>query len=76
VGSAVWIYPAGGGRDQLLGYQELVSAVGYGAGRLPYAHFGLGDITEVAVVLRLPGGEIREIGGVAVDRHWRYGGGC
>ena len=76
VGSAVWIYPAGaGGRhDQLIGYQELTSAVGYGAGRVPYAHFGLGEVTDVDLVLRLPGEEVLEIAGVAADQHWRWPG--
>lgn len=57
VGARIEIYPSGKANDAdaLLGMQEIAVGYGYSSGQEAAAHFGLGQATEVDVVVRLPG---------------------
>ncbi len=79
VGTRVDIYAAGGAGDSaaLLGSREIVASLGYTAGVLQVAHFGLGDATTVDVIVTPPrGAEPVTVDGVAADQHIRLPGGC
>ena len=61
----------------LLGAREITVTQGYSAGVLPFAHFGLGEQTEVTVRLTPPGGaEPVVLDGVTADQHLRFPQGC
>lgn len=78
VGATVSLYESGTSKsvENLLGYREIVVSEGYTAGKLPYAHFGLGDRTTADVVVRLPWGETIELSGVPANQHVRLPNGC
>lgn len=78
VGAVVSLYDDGfaGVAASLVGYQEIVVSEGYTAGRLPYAHFGLGDHSFVDVVVQLPNGESFDIRSLATNQHIRLPDGC
>jgi len=78
VGTRVDVYEAGraGEISALVGSREIVASVGYTSGGERFAHFGLGDRTEVDVVVTPPGpgGPITMT--VASDQHVRLPNGC
>jgi len=78
VGSTVALYRAGevGVPDALIGLQEIGVSVGYGAGRQPIAHFGLGGTDRVDVVIVAPDGQVNELLGITADQHLRWPNGC
>ncbi len=79
IGTRVDVFEAGGGgdRERLLGAREIVASLGYTAGVEQHAHFGLGDVEEVDVVITppLPHDPIL-LEGIAADRHIRLPAGC
>ncbi len=78
IGTRVDVYEAGGAGDpsRLVGSREIVASLGYTAGSLHLAHFGLGELTEVDVVVRPPRSEPVTLERIAVDRHIRLPAGC
>jgi hypothetical protein len=78
VGTVVAAYEAGGAGDaaRLVGMREIVATVGYTAGVEQVAHIGLGEVTEVDLVVTPPGGEPITVTGVRADRHLRLPDGC
>ncbi len=79
LGTVVEVYRAGqsGSEAGLLGRRELVAGRGNAAGGLPRLHFGLGDVTEVDLVVRPPrGGTVAERPSVAVDQRLCVSAGC
>ncbi|MCH8130777.1 MAG: ASPIC/UnbV domain-containing protein, partial [Acidobacteria bacterium] len=62
--------------NRLLGSAGITASRGYSAGVPAIAHFGLGEIDTVDVVVRLPGGRELSISGVSANRHIRLPGGC
>ena len=78
-GTRVWVYESGGAGDvsRLLGMREITVSQGYSAGNEPVAHFGLGEVTEVDVVVAPPL-DVAPIvvTGLGVDQHVRLPGGC
>jgi hypothetical protein len=78
VGTVVAAYEAGGAGDaaRLVGMREIVATVGYSAGVEQVAHIGLGEVTEVDLVVTPPGGEPITVTGVRADRHLRLPDGC
>jgi len=42
---------------ELLGWREIATGYGYASGQPAVAHFGLGDVTQVDVEVKLPGGK-------------------
>lgn len=73
VGSEIRAYGEAG---DLIGYQEIGVGGGYSSGRLPVAHFGLGEVTTVNLAITLPDGTGAELEGVAADQHIRWPDGC
>jgi hypothetical protein len=78
VGSTVTLYPAGALDEPgaAIGFQVMGVGVGYGAGRQPFAHFGLGEAERVDIVIEFPGGERFELLAVDADQHLRWPNGC
>jgi hypothetical protein len=78
VGTRVDVYEPGRAGDPaaLIGSREIVASVGYTAGVERFAHFGLGDLTEVDVVVTppLPNAPITVT--VSADQHVRFPSGC
>lgn len=63
--------------DALIGAREITTTQGYSAGVAPVAHFGLGDVDRVDVVLSPPGdADQLVLPGLSVDQHIRYPDGC
>lgn len=52
IGAQVKVFGAGA----LVGYQEITTGYGYASGQRAYAHFGLGDLAQADVEVRLPDG--------------------
>jgi hypothetical protein len=77
VGSTVAVYEAGHISEPaaLIGRQEIGVGIGYGAGRQPVAHFGLGVVANIDVVIKTPDG-MSELHDVTADQHLRWPGGC
>ena len=59
----------------LIGLQEIGVGIGYGAGHQPIAHFGLGMIAKVDLVIETPDGT-SELHDVTADQHLRWPDGC
>ncbi len=79
IGTRVDVYAAGGAGDAaaLIGSREIVASLGYTAGVERIAHLGLGEITDVDVVVTPPlPHEPITLTAVAADRHVRVGGVC
>ena len=79
VGTTVAAYESGGAGDpdRLLGVREIVATVGYTAGIEQIAHLGLGDVTEVDVVVTPPPGHDPIIlTAIPADQHIRLPNGC
>ena len=78
VGSTVAVYGSGhlGQPSALLGLQEISVGVGYGAGRQPIAHFGLGETDRVDLIIVTPDGQESELHDVPADQHLRWPDGC
>jgi len=78
VGTRVDVYESGraGELSALIGSREIVASVGYTAGVERFAHFGLGNLTEVDIVVTppLPNEPITMT--VAADQHLRLPNGC
>jgi hypothetical protein len=76
VGTTVAVYRSGqaGETSSLLGMREITATQGYTAGTELLAHFGLGDIDVVDVVVTRPGGDPVTESGLAVNRHVRLPG--
>jgi hypothetical protein len=70
IGSQVALYAAGkaGRADALLGFQEVTIGYGYASGQEAVCHFGLGDVDQVDIQVRLPDGKIVTRRGVAADQ--------
>ena len=70
IGSQIRLYRPGrlGDPDALLGFQEVGTGYGYGSGQPAVCHFGLGDVTEVDLNVRLPSGKVVARKSVEVDR--------
>ncbi len=63
--------------DVIAGAREITVTQGYSAGVLPVAHFGLGELSSVDVVLTPRGGaEPVVIEDVVANQHIRWPGGC
>jgi enediyne biosynthesis protein E4 len=77
VGSRIAAYEAGhiNEAEALIGLQEIAVASGYGAGRQPAAHFGLGGTSHVDLVIQTPDG-FSELHDVTADQHLRWPDGC
>ena len=73
VGSAVEVFANDGA---LLGSREIGAASGYSSGKPAVAHFGLGDVDVVSVVITTRAGETVTIEDVQVDVHLRWPDGC
>ena len=78
VGTLVEVWEPGhmGEPAHLLGVREIVATQGYTAGHLQVAHFGLGEVTEVDVRVRLPDGAHYQEAGLAANAHVRFPAGC
>jgi hypothetical protein len=78
VGTAVEVYAEGRAGDPgaRLGYREITATLGYTAGTELLAHFGLGAIAAVDVVVTLPGRSPVTLPGIAANEHIRYPNGC
>lgn len=80
-GTTVAIYQADGAGDPdaLLGFREITVSQGYSAGNEAVAHFGLGDVTSVDIVVTPPpafGAEPISLVDQEVDAHLRLPSGC
>jgi hypothetical protein len=78
-GTVVRVYEAGrsGDPEALLGHREIVVSQGYSAGNEAVAHFGLGGVTEVDVVVSPPPAfDPITLVGVVADQHLRLPNGC
>jgi hypothetical protein len=73
IGSVVTVTTEQG---EVIGREQIWVGGGYSTGVLPYAHFGLGPETSVAVTITLPDGTTEELPQVAADQHIRWPGGC
>jgi hypothetical protein len=60
----------------VIGRQEIGVGGGYSSGRLPIAHFGLGEETVVDLAITLPDGTMHELNGLPADQHIRWPQGC
>ncbi len=72
IGARISVYRAGGAEPQdLLGTRELAVGFGYASGQPALAHFGLGDVTDVDIVVHLPHGRgsVRRPGLAANQRY-------
>lgn len=58
--------------DDLIGARDITVTQGYSAGVLPIAHFGLGDLEEVDVILTPPAQDPIEVGTVTANQHIRW----
>ena len=79
IGTRVDVYEAGGAGDvtRLMGSREIVASLGYTAGVQQYAHFGLGQVTQVDVVVRPPQPhDPVTLTLMAADQHIRIPNGC
>jgi len=79
IGWRVEVFTAGGIGDpgSLIGVREITVTQGYSAGVAPVAHFGLGDVQAVDLLLVPPnGGTPTELTGVDADQHIRFPDGC
>jgi hypothetical protein len=79
IGWRAEVYRAGGAGDPaaLHGAREITVTQGYSAGVAPIAHFGLGDLAEVDIVLIPPGeGDVITATNVPADQHIRLPQGC
>ena len=75
IGAHVFVYSSSA-PNRLLGSAGITASRGYSAGVPAIAHFGLGEIDTVDVVVRLPGGRELSMSGVSANRHIRLPGGC
>jgi hypothetical protein len=76
-GTTVAVYEAGS--DRLIGFREITVSQGYSAGNEAVAHFGLGDVASVDIVVTPPhafGVEPIMLTGQSVDAHLRLPSGC
>lgn len=78
IGTRVSVYEPGRAGDQsaLVGSREIVASVGYTAGIERVAHFGLGDLDEVDVVVTPPSPHAPVTLTVSADQHLRFPSGC
>jgi hypothetical protein len=78
VGTRVAAYEPGGAGDdeRLVAGGEIVASQGYTSGGEQLAHLGLGDLTEVDLVVAPPSGDDIVLSSVPVDRHIRLPSGC
>jgi hypothetical protein len=78
VGTHVAAYePGGAGADErLVAGGEIVASQGYTSGGEQLAHLGLGELTEVDLVVTPPHGDEIVLPSVPVDRHVRLPSGC
>ena len=78
VGTRVDVYESGrsGDRAALIGSREIVASVGYTVGVERFAHFGLGDLTEVDIVVTPPAPNAPITLTVSADQHLRLPSGC
>lgn len=54
IGAQVKVYATG--TKTLLGFQEVTTGYGYASGQVAYCHFGLNDVAQVDVDVKLPDG--------------------
>jgi hypothetical protein len=72
VGALVTVSSGG----EVMATREIGVGGGYSSGRLPFAHFGLGQVTVVDVAVTLRDGTTVELPEIAADRHIRWPDGC
>jgi hypothetical protein len=72
IGAHVTVTSGGG----VIGHQEIGIGGGYSSGKMPVAHFGLGQATVVDVSITLPDGTTVELSDVTADQHIRWPEGC
>lgn len=80
-GTLVSVYESGGAGDldRLLGVREITLSQGYSAGNEAVAHFGVGDVEVVDIVVAPPPAFASDdlvLTGQAVDQHLRLPSGC
>ncbi len=73
IGSLIGVSTTDG---SVVGQLEIGVGGGYSSGRLPVAHFGLGDETVVDLTITLPDGTGTSLPGVTADQHLRWPNGC
>jgi hypothetical protein len=78
VGSRVELYEEGqaGDADALLGARDITASLGYTAGVESMAHFGMGDVTAVDVVVTRRGSDPISLSGVAANTRIDVAGDC
>jgi hypothetical protein len=78
VGTRVDVFEPGrvGDPAALIGSREIVASVGYTVGVERFAHFGLGDLTEVDIVVTPPAPNEPIALTVSADQHLRLPSGC
>ena len=78
VGTRVDVYEPGhsGEPSALVGSREIVASVGYTAGVERIAHFGLGDLTEVDIIVTPPAPNAPITLTLSADQHVRLPSGC
>jgi hypothetical protein len=78
VGTRVEVYEEGraGEVEALLGARDITASLGYTAGVEAVAHFGLGDVAAVDIVISSPGGPPTALEGVAGNARIVVGGDC
>jgi hypothetical protein len=62
--------------EGLIGTTELAATVGYTAGTAGIAHFGLGDLETIDVLIETPTGEVERLQATAANQHMRLPDGC
>lgn len=74
IGTRVSVYQAGRARDAtaLLGSSEIQTGYGYASGQPAIAHLGLGDRTEIDLVLHVPGRKPLVLADQSVNRRIRW----
>ena len=78
IGTRVDVYQPGrsGDRSGLVGSRDIVASVGYTSGVERFAHFGLGDLVEVDIVVTPPHPNAPIALTVSADQHVRLPSGC
>lgn len=78
VGTRVDVYESGGAQDpeRLVGSRDIVASLGYTSGVERFAHFGLGDLTEVDVVVTPPLPHEPTVVTIEANQHIRLPDGC
>jgi hypothetical protein len=70
IGAKVFVYEAGAlnRAEGFLGMQEITSGSGFASGQVPVAHFGLGTVTRVDLMIEFPHGSATAVRDVQANR--------